>query len=101
MDTGPMTTTPDLRQSAEVSAGSDGRLTIPAQIRRAANIEPGRTLIAYVDKGRVVLEERSHLIKRIQEETIAAVQASGTATSLADDLIAERRAEAVREDTRP
>ncbi|MFD9965035.1 AbrB/MazE/SpoVT family DNA-binding domain-containing protein [Amycolatopsis sp. NPDC058986] len=82
---------------AEVSATSDGRLTIPAQVRRAAGIEPGQTLVVYVDDGRVVLEERGHLLTRLQDEAIAAAAAAGHTGSAVDELLADRRAEAARE----
>jgi AbrB family looped-hinge helix DNA binding protein len=82
---------------AELSATQDGRVTIPAQVRRAAGIEPGQTLVVYVDDGRVVLEERSHLLARIQEAVLAADRAAGHTDSAVEELIAERRAEADRE----
>jgi AbrB family looped-hinge helix DNA binding protein len=80
---------------AELSATPDGRLTIPAQVRRAAGITPGQTLVVYVDNGRVVLEERGHLLARLQDEAIAA--AAGHAGSAVDELLADRRAEAARD----
>lgn len=83
---------------AELSATPDGRVTIPAQVRRAAGIEPGQTLVVYVEGGRVVLEERSHLLSRIQDEAIASAAAASHTGSAVDDLIAERRAEAAREE---
>lgn len=82
---------------AELAATQDGRVTIPVQVRRAAGIEPGHTLVVYVEHGRVVLEERSHLLARIQEEVRAADEAAGHTGSAVDELIAERRAEAARE----
>lgn len=82
---------------AELSATVDGRLTVPAQVRRAAGIEPGQTLVVYVEDGRVVIEERSHLLTRVQDEAIAAAAAAGHTGSVVDELIAERRAEASRE----
>lgn len=43
---------------AEIAATQDGRLTIPVQVRRAAGIEPGATLVLYVEDGRVIIETR-------------------------------------------
>lgn len=83
---------------AEVSATPDGRVTIPAQVRRAAGIEPGQTLVVYVEDGRVVIEERAHLLTRIQDEAIRAAAVAGHTGSAVDELIAERRAEAAREE---
>ncbi|HTF47212.1 MAG TPA: AbrB/MazE/SpoVT family DNA-binding domain-containing protein [Pseudonocardia sp.] len=73
-------------------------MTIPAQVRRAAGIEPGQTLVVYVEGGRVVLEERAHLLARIQDQAIGAAAAAGHTGSVVDELIAERRTEAARED---
>jgi AbrB family looped-hinge helix DNA binding protein len=81
---------------AELSATPDGRVTIPAQVRRAAGIEPGQTLVVYVENGRVVIEERAHLLARIQDEAITAARAAGHTGSAVDELIADRRADAVR-----
>ncbi|MDQ3152194.1 MAG: AbrB/MazE/SpoVT family DNA-binding domain-containing protein [Actinomycetota bacterium] len=83
---------------AELSATADGRVTIPSQVRRAAGIEPGQTLVVYVDAGRVVLEERGHLLARVQDEVVEADRVAGRTGSAVDELLAERRAEAARED---
>jgi hypothetical protein len=48
---------------------------------------------------RVVIEERAHLLARIQDEAIAAAAAAGLTGSAVDELIADRRAEAAREET--
>lgn len=93
-----MTKSEEETPRAELSATPDGRLTIPVQVRRAAGIEAGQTLVVYVDRGRVVLEERGHLLARIQDEAIAAAQAAGYTGYASDELIADRRAEAVGED---
>lgn len=96
-----MTIVPEESPRAELSATPDGRLTIPVQVRRAAGITPGQKLVVYVDAGRVVLEERGHLLARLQNEAIAAAEASGHTTSAVDDLIADRRAEAARDQAEP
>ncbi|NKQ59030.1 AbrB/MazE/SpoVT family DNA-binding domain-containing protein [Amycolatopsis sp. K13G38] len=82
-----------------MSVAPDGRVTIPAQVRRAAGIAAGASLVCYVERGRVVLEDRAHLLARIQDEAIAAKQGAGHTGSVVDELIAERRAEAAREDS--
>ena len=70
-------------------------MTIPAQIRRAAGIEPGTPLVVYVEDGRVVLETREQLAERLRRDVAAAWTGEG---SVVDELIADRRAEAARED---
>jgi AbrB family looped-hinge helix DNA binding protein len=81
---------------AHLTATPDGRVTIPATVRRAAGIEPGQRLVAYVEDGRVVLEEWGHLLRRVQAR-VAASTASHTGSAV-DELIADRRAEAAHED---
>jgi hypothetical protein len=44
----------------------------------------------------VVIEERAHLLTRTQDEAIRAAEAAGHTGSAADELIAERRAEAAQ-----
>lgn len=84
---------------AQLTATTDGRVTIPAPVRRAAGIEPGQRLVAYVEDGRVVLEECGHLLRRVQAR-VAAATAAHTGSAV-DDLIAGRRGEAAREDASP
>lgn len=81
----------------EVAATQDGRLTIPAQVRRAAGIEPGAPLVVYVEDGRVVIETRDQLAARIKRD----VAANWTGRdSVVDELIDERRSEAAQQDSR-
>jgi len=87
----------DDARSTELVANRDGRVTIPAQMRRAAGLEPGNRLVVYVEHGRVVIEERDHLLARVQREAIEAAAAADQSDSVVDELIAERRAEAARE----
>ncbi|WP_116043069.1 AbrB/MazE/SpoVT family DNA-binding domain-containing protein [Amycolatopsis palatopharyngis] len=84
---------------AHVTASPDGRVTIPAPVRRAAGIEPGQQLVAYVENGRVVLEEWGHLLRRVQQRVAAATADHPGLAS--DELLADRRAETAREDTSP
>jgi AbrB family looped-hinge helix DNA binding protein len=79
----------------EVSVNEQGRVTIPAQVRRAAGIEAGVPLVAYVEDGRVVIETREQLADRIRRDVAAAWTGPG---SVVDELIADRRSEAARED---
>jgi bifunctional DNA-binding transcriptional regulator/antitoxin component of YhaV-PrlF toxin-antitoxin module len=96
-----MTETQGSTARTDVSVAADGRVAIPAQLRNTAGIVPGSRLVAYVERGRVVLEERAHLLTRVQDEAIAAARASGHTDNPVDSLIADRRAEAAREDASP
>jgi AbrB family looped-hinge helix DNA binding protein len=78
----------------EVTVNDQGRVTIPAQVRRAAGIEAGVPLVAYVEDGRVVIETREQLADRIRRDVAAAWTGEG---SVVDELIADRRADAARE----
>lgn len=81
----------------EVSVNDQGRVTIPAQIRQELGLAPGSRLVAYVEGGRLVLEERRHLLARIQDVVAREAEASGATGSAVDELIADRRASARRE----
>jgi AbrB family looped-hinge helix DNA binding protein len=81
--------------SADLTVNEQGRVTIPAQIRRAAGIEPGVPLVLYVEDGRVVLETRDQLAERVRRGVAATWTGDG---SVVDELIADRRAETARED---
>lgn len=81
----------------EITVNEQGRVTIPAQVRRAAGIEAGVPLVVYVEDGRVVIETRDQLADRIRRDVAATWTGDG---SVVDELITDRRAEAVREEQR-
>jgi AbrB family looped-hinge helix DNA binding protein len=86
---------------AEVSVNDQGRVTIPAQIRQELGLTPGARLVAYVEDGRLVLEERRHLLARVQDRVAREAAAAGVTGSAVDELIAERRRAAQREAGEP
>jgi AbrB family looped-hinge helix DNA binding protein len=69
-------------------------VVIPAEIRRELGIEPGDTLMARVESGRLVLERRGEILSRLRSELR---EAAPSETSMVDELLAERRREARRE----
>lgn len=77
----------------EVRVGPQGRLVIPANIRREMGIVPGEILLATTKCGRLLFERPEQVLERLKQ-TFANVPAD---ISLADELIAERREEARRE----
>lgn len=85
----PVTHVPPEWPGVEVSVNEQGRVTIPAQVRRAAGIEAGVPLVAYVEDGRVVIETREQLADRIRRDVAATWTGPG---SVVDELIADRRA---------
>jgi AbrB family looped-hinge helix DNA binding protein len=78
---------------SEVRLGPQGRIVIPAEMRRALGVEEGDTLVAWTESGRLVLETQASLLQRLQDHfaTLAPDM------SLSAELIAERREEAQRE----
>lgn len=78
----------------EVEVGPQGRVVIPAAIRKDLGLEPGTRLLVLIDDGAVVLLRPELVEKRLK----AMFAAPGR--SLADELIAERRAEAAAEAAR-
>lgn len=83
----------ELPPYAEVHLGRQGRLVIPAPLRRSLGFEEGDTLIARSDEGRLVLEKQETIKQRLK----ARFSHLPKNRSLADELIAERREEAKRE----
>jgi AbrB family looped-hinge helix DNA binding protein len=84
----------ELSKSVEVHLGNQGRLVIPAALRRALGFEAGDALIARQEDGRLVLEKPETIKLRLK----ARFEGMPKDRSLADELIAERREEAKRED---
>lgn len=78
---------------SEVQVGSHGRLVIPAVLRRALNINVGDRLVARRVGDSLVLERRQSVAHRLQER----FRHIPRDVSLVDELIAERRGEAVQE----
>jgi AbrB family looped-hinge helix DNA binding protein len=79
--------------SNEVQVGAQGRLVIPAALRKALRLEPGDRLIARQEGETLVLERREAIEKRLQDR----FRHIPKKVSLVDELIAERRAEAAKE----
>lgn len=77
----------------EVTLGAQGRLVVPARLRKQLGIDTGDVLAASVEGDRLVLEPRGAVLARLRERA-AAVPAG---VSMVDELIAERRREASRD----
>ena len=83
----------ELSKSVEVHLGCQGRLVIPAALRRLLGFEEGDTLVAREEAGRLVLEKQATIKQRLKAR-FAQVPSD---RSLVDELIAERREAANRE----
>ena len=77
---------------ADIRLGPQGRIVIPARMRGALGIEPGDSLLARVDSGRLVIEKPEAVERRLHEYF-----RKFDGRSLSDELIAERREEYRRE----
>lgn len=75
--------------------GEDGRVVIPAAERRRLGFRPGDTLIGESDGTSILLRSHEAVIREVQE-FFAPYKRPGV--SEVDELIAERRAEAAREE---
>lgn len=80
---------------ARVPLSPNGRIVIPAAIRQELGFAPGDTLLMDVEDGVLRIESYPARIRRIQEE-FAQYAKPGVLAS--DELIAERRQEARREE---
>lgn len=82
---------PELKN--EVQLGPQGRLVIPAHLRKALDLKPGDRLVIRQDGDSIVLERRENLLKRLRAR-FAHIPAD---VSLVDELITDRQAEAAAE----
>jgi AbrB family looped-hinge helix DNA binding protein len=78
-----------------LEVGPQGRIVIPASIRKALNIETGATLVARIEDGRLVLETQNQLLNQFYSRFAQARMQPGE--SIVDELIAEHRSESARE----
>jgi AbrB family looped-hinge helix DNA binding protein len=72
--------------------GPKGRVVIPAPIRQQLGISEGSQLVALVDDGGVLLLPRSEVKRRLRG------MFADVRTSMADELITERRRDAALEE---
>ncbi|MCG9890092.1 MAG: AbrB/MazE/SpoVT family DNA-binding domain-containing protein [Thermosynechococcaceae cyanobacterium MS004] len=77
----------------EIRVGEQGRIVIPSSIRSRLAIDAGSTLVARIENDQLILEKPEAVLKRLQSR----FQNIPKGVSLADELIAERRAEAAHE----
>lgn len=92
-----MTSKQEQELTEEVPVNGQGRVTIPVEMRRSAGLKPGETAYLHVEQGAVVVENRATYAARIRRE-IAEQWTGDPHTSVVDDLAADRRAEAAREE---
>jgi AbrB family looped-hinge helix DNA binding protein len=76
---------------------NEGRVVIPAAMRKAMGLEAGSTVTFRLEGDKLVMTTRSAAIRKLQELFRDAPNPSEG--SVVDELIAERRAEAAGENT--
>ncbi len=81
-------------EAQRVKIVEGGKLVIPASMRRELGINAGDTVMVDIDQGELRIRSMSKALERFR--TILRRHVPG-GTSLSDELIADRRAEAERE----
>lgn len=77
----------------KVRLGDQGRLVIPAKLRKLLEVEPGDTLLVRFHEGQLVLEKAETIKRRLKQRFAKLPEGK----SLAEELLIERRKEAQRE----
>jgi AbrB family looped-hinge helix DNA binding protein len=83
-----------MSHTTEVTVGDRGRLVLPASVRTELGITPGtRMLLSTDDDGSLRLRP----FRSVADASLGLFASVGDGSSMAEELIAERRAEAARE----
>ncbi|MCF6237000.1 MAG: AbrB/MazE/SpoVT family DNA-binding domain-containing protein [Gammaproteobacteria bacterium] len=80
-------------QELNISLGQNGRIVIPASIRKSLGLKQGQRLRLHLDNQKIVLEKTDDVIQKLQHRFGFIKQ------SLSKELIQERRQEAMKEDS--
>lgn len=76
-----------------VRLGPQGRLVVPVELRRELNLHEGVEMAIRSDGRRLILEPRAEVLRRLRTRFADVPEG----VSLADELAADRREEALRE----
>ena len=80
--------------SFHTTLGGDGRVVIPAPVRKELGLHPGDNLVVESDGQSLLLRSADQVLRETQDYFRQFV---APGTSPVDELIADRRADAVRE----
>ncbi|MGB6719147.1 MAG: AbrB/MazE/SpoVT family DNA-binding domain-containing protein [Terracidiphilus sp.] len=89
-----MTTNVTIDENVTARLNGNGRIVIPAGIRKQMGLKPGDTLFLTIENGVLKIESHRARIRKIQEEFKKFAKPGVLAS---DELIAGRREEARRE----
>ena len=78
-----------------VKLNADGRFVLPARLRQSIGVKPGDTLVIESDGDSLLVRSLDQVIREVQD-SFAPYRVPGV--SVVDELIAERRAEAAKEE---
>jgi AbrB family looped-hinge helix DNA binding protein len=81
-------------QATVVKVGPQGRVVIPAEIRRQLDVGPGDELMVDIVDGQLVMWSRAQAVRRLR----GMMRLPEGAPSPVDELIAQRRADFEREE---
>lgn len=70
---------------------AQGQFVLPAVLQQALNLQVGDTLLAYLENNRIILEKKQNIKQKLK------ARFQHVNESLADELIASRRKEALTE----
>ena len=82
--------------TVKIRIGPGGRIVSPAEFRHQLGMSVGDTVVLTCDDREVRMSTIDERIRRAQDMVARYIQPGGP--SMADELIAERRAEAARDD---
>jgi bifunctional DNA-binding transcriptional regulator/antitoxin component of YhaV-PrlF toxin-antitoxin module len=91
----PPETLPDGTVRYFLVLGPKGRVLLPADLREAMGLEEGDVITAWLKDGEVRMHSHLHGLRKIQVEASSLAKGSAYAS---DELIAERRAEAAKDE---
>jgi AbrB family looped-hinge helix DNA binding protein len=83
-----------------IRMSESGRLSIPARQRKQVGLEEGGMVVTSVENGELRIRPVRTVLAEVQAKVSGLLAAAGTrpGTRLSEELIAERRAEAEREE---
>jgi bifunctional DNA-binding transcriptional regulator/antitoxin component of YhaV-PrlF toxin-antitoxin module len=81
---------------SHIKMAENGRLVLPAALRKEAGLSGAGDLLARVENGVIILEPHKKVLERVRNLVRQHAPAE-EGVSVADELIAERHAEAARE----